>query len=830
MHLMKTRWVLVGIAVGLLIVVGALAVTAAPASQEEPPVQEGQPEGAPPNLGADYMGVSVCKACHADAMKTWEATAHAHFVQEGSEDTVLGDLSDEAAVTITWPDGETRPITLEDITYVLGGQYVQQYVSVQSTDDGSTAYYVLPVQWNIPQSEDQAGKWTPYHPDDWTAPERDWRVACAGCHVTGLTAEMVAEGWEPGRKPELGVTCEACHGPGGEHIKKPAENPMVSNPDPQICGQCHIQGSDPSGEHGYPVGYQPGLPLDESVFVPAAADDAGVWWPSGHAKTYNAYSEWLTSGHATALETMRASEHAADSCLNCHATRPAALPEEEAAGETAGEETAAWDLAHAQYGVTCTACHNVHPEVDEEGRPVEAQPALLRANAYDTCVGCHSCCSERGEPLLVGGQLHYPVQALFEGWSIIEGIEGIPSTHFEVMGEDSCTTCHMPPTIQIGEYGRVGSHTMDVVFPGEAAEGEPNSCNGCHDNISAEAMQQFIDNTQASVERRLRHTNEALRTAANPPDWVAQALALVGTDGSLGIHNFAYTDALLFAAEVELGLVSPTAQQSFAAVTAEDPAKCAECHRDVHDLWQTSPHANASLSEVFLQDLAARGSPSYCMRCHASGYDPQAETYIFEGVVCSNCHFPVNEGAHPPAPMQATNASALCGQCHSGAHAPTYNEWLVSAHNANGIDCVDCHTPHNNGLVLGDVNTTCGSCHAEALTDEVHMGEDMTCVDCHMPRKLDADGIHVVATGHTMSIDPGTCAECHGNVHVLTADTKPEPETPEERSQIVALETQVAQLQQEARTNWNTGVVGGAIGMLIVAVAAALVLRRGRSS
>ncbi len=818
----KARLIVLGGAFVMLLAVGALTATAAPAAQEEPPPQEGEAAG-PPNLGADYMGASVCKACHADAMKTWQATAHASFVKEASTETVLGDLTDEAAVTITWPDGESRPITLEDITYVLGGRYMQRYISVQTRQDGAQAFYVLPVQWNIPQVEGQEGKWTPYHPDDWAAPERDWRAACAGCHVTGLTAEEVAEGWDI-KKVELNVSCEACHGPGGEHIKKPTENKMVSSPDAQVCGQCHIQGADPSGEHGYPVGYQPGMPFDESVFVPAGAEDAEVWWPSGHAKTYNTYSEWLTSGHASALEDMKASELAEDSCLRCHA------PDTASTGATAsveGAEAAALDLAHAEFGVTCTACHNLHPEVDEAGNLVAEWPALLRGDLYETCVGCHSCCSaDSQEPLLVGGKLHYPVQALFEGWPVIEGIEGIPSAHFEVMGEESCTTCHMVRTVQIGEYGQVGTHTMNVVFPGEAAEGQPDSCNGCHDNVSPEAMQQFIENTQDSVARRLRDAGEALQSATDVPAWVVKAVEFVGTDGSLGIHNFAYTDALLYAVETELGIVETTAERVFAAVTVEDPAQCGTCHRDIHDMWATSPHANASLSNVFLQDLAQRGSPTYCMRCHASGYDPDTEQYVFEGVVCSSCHSTINGAAHPPAPMQAANTSELCGQCHSGAHAPTYNEWLASMHRTKGVDCMDCHTPHNNGLILGDVNTTCGTCHPEALTDEVHMGENMDCVDCHMTRKLDADGIHVVATGHSMSIAPETCAACHGSVHVLTASEEPAPVTPEERSRIAELVATVAQLEQEAQTNWNTGVVGGAIGMFIVAVAAVIILRR----
>ena len=78
---------------------------------------------------------------------------------------------------------------------------------------------------------------------------------------------------------------------------------------------------------------------------------------------------------------------------------------------------------------------------------------------------------------------------------------------------------------------------------------------------------------------------------------------------------------------------------------------------------------------------------------------------------------------HPPAPMPLASASSDCGRCHSGEHAPEYGEWLVSGHSDFNVDCVDCHTPHDNSLRLGDVNATCSDCHSEAMNDEVHMGQ-----------------------------------------------------------------------------------------------------------
>jgi hypothetical protein len=249
-------------------------------------------------------------------------------------------------------------------------------------------------------------------------------------------------------------------------------------------------------------------------------------------------------------------------------------------------------------------------------------------------------------------------------------------------------------------------------------------------------------------------------------------------------------------------------------VPVQDPTTCAECHRDEMRTWQASPHANSSLNDNFLQEFGSQGRPSYCLSCHASGYNAETGDYQFEGVVCGRCHVATSEGEHPPAPISVADAPALCGQCHSGAHAPTYDEWLVSDHSVAGVDCVDCHTPHDNGLVLGDVNTTCGDCHQSAVTDEIHMGADMTCVDCHLTRRMTEGSVHVLTTGHTMAIDPSVCAECHGNTHLLNAEDF--NRSPEEIAEVTELREEITRLEDVASENRYSSIIGGALGMMVL--------------
>jgi len=76
--------------------------------------------------------------------------------------------------------------------------------------------------------------------------------ACLKCHVTafGVAADEIAKGF----KPEMGVQCESCHGPGEAHLKARmaaaaetdpskaapvAASEIVAEPRIEVCQRCH---------------------------------------------------------------------------------------------------------------------------------------------------------------------------------------------------------------------------------------------------------------------------------------------------------------------------------------------------------------------------------------------------------------------------------------------------------------------------------------------------------------------------------------------------------------------------------------------------------------
>jgi predicted CXXCH cytochrome family protein len=742
----------------LLLLIGALMLglgllllnDVRPAFAQDPPV-------------AEYVGASSCASCHRDIGLRHSTSSHALALQDVREDksAIRADFEQGAALrTVTFPEESApRPFTKEDISYLIGsGRYTERYVYRIARD----RYAILPAEWNV-----AAQQWQPYRADYAfpEAPELNWATNCGGCHVTGLTAR--------GRWRDLGVQCEACHGPGSLHVeaaerigRNPSDQDRLilrstihSAQDSQSCGQCHAAGSVPDSGLPYPTDYRPGGDLlAPAVFTLVANDSADHWWASGHAKAANMqFNEWQQS-------------------------------------------------AHAKADVTCVSCHNPHLQ--------EARPFNLRDAPYALCTSCHSDAD-------ASNGLKLPNQQMFEGITLISEVEGIPSPHFTAENKAECATCHMPNVPMDGILK--GSHTQKVILPTQAAEGTADSCTGCHTTTTAEALKQFVDATQNNTRTRLARIRTLI--TANTPAWITTAADFVANDGSSGVHNQRYTAALLFAAEKALGLADAGGVlRAPSEKPIVNPNECAECHQEIYAQWLTSPHARASLSETFVGEYARLNQPSMCMGCHASGYDSKTGSYAFEGVICSTCHTVDLNAPHPPGTITRAESSAACGTCHSGAHAPSYNEWLTSAHSAARIDCINCHTPHNNGLVMGDVNTTCANCHKDAAQENIHMTAEQNCADCHMRVVTDNTG-YLKKTGHTMAVEAGACATCHGDLHAI----EPRPRDGElSRAELERLQGEVARLEVQAQETWLSGLLGGVLGMAIIGAAGFIILRRGR--
>ena len=349
--------------------------------------------------GAIFVGSETCKKCHERTYLEWKTSLHSRMMRDAKREPFanIGDFETPASVLT---------FTKDEVAYTLGSQWKQQYLKKQGDD-----LIVLPAQYNV-----FTGEWKDYFSDK---PEkRDWFKECSGCHATGVDPEKKAF-------VEMGVACEACHGPGSNHVEAiPGyEIPTIiqaSRLTPalaaQICGSCHTRGKDKSGKYAYPKDYQihkgeGNIRLFFNEISSKNEKEAEYFWPSGESRYSNQqYLDWK-------------------------------------------------QCEHAKVGVTCITCHDVHRSksalqtVGEVANPLVIIRSKTRLFEDQLCKSCHTTPQYR-------------------------------SVH-KIHTFGSCVRCHMPRVAKIGEAGDAHSHTFRFMFPENSLKAggldrQPNACNSCH--------------------------------------------------------------------------------------------------------------------------------------------------------------------------------------------------------------------------------------------------------------------------------------------------------------------------------------------------------------
>jgi hypothetical protein len=133
-------------------------------------------------------------------------------MQEATGTTVLGDFSD-VKVDLVFP-----------VKYTFGHFPLQQYL----VDIGKGHLQALNVAWDSRPEEQGGQRWfhlqadediTPEHPFFWTGHFQNWNSRCAECHSTDLEKNFdpVNNSYQTSWS-EINVGCEACHGPGSQHV------------------------------------------------------------------------------------------------------------------------------------------------------------------------------------------------------------------------------------------------------------------------------------------------------------------------------------------------------------------------------------------------------------------------------------------------------------------------------------------------------------------------------------------------------------------------------------------------------------------------------------
>lgn len=407
-----------------------------------------------------YVSSDACAECHADQQHAWHASYHRTMTQVATPEAVLGNFDDIQVtargrkyaldrvgdvywVTMNDPDFPVSPETVVDVPIVMttGSHHMQVYwypSGVARTLGQLPIVYLKETQQWVPRN---ACFLRPT--DEPVSSEMGrWNEDCSQCHATQSRSRVRSEGVFDTHVAELGISCEACHGPGEQHIAlhrdgsdAPGEDPIVNPSDlsshasAQVCGQCHsvrVYREAPRvvSERGH--SYRPGGDLDQTH---------DVWQRDSEAVREFIASRHFPEGKAQALRSVFWDDGMV---------------------RVAGREfNGMLDSAcYVRGEMSCLSCHSMHQDESDERELDEWANDQLTVDALgdEACTQCHTASRY--------GTVH--------------------THHSSESAGSRCYNCHMPHTTY-GLLKAIRSHT--IVSPDIARDrdaGRPNACNLCH--------------------------------------------------------------------------------------------------------------------------------------------------------------------------------------------------------------------------------------------------------------------------------------------------------------------------------------------------------------
>lgn len=418
---------------------------------------------------ASWTGSTTCESCHPDQHATWHRTFHRRMTQHATPATVLGAFNGRPVtywgVTIrpvregdTYYfdrlDGGGRVVERQQVALTVGSRRYQQYVVAGPSRQRGENRYRVPLLWHVKDA-----RWIHLNGAFLDSDRRQrfdshvglWNQNCIFCHNTGPEPGMVnfeelaergrrgepvdavAQGRYVSRVAELGISCESCHAPGGEHAARNrsplrryllhltgAADPTIVNPtrlDPRrqvdLCGQCHGQR------------------------IPNPPQAIQAWMHTG--PLFRAGESLLASASPITIDTPGLPGDPDIFRLRFWNDGTPRLTAHEYQGLTMSR-------CFVKGGLTCSGCHSMHGG-DVNG---QIEPAM-RTNA--ACASCHA------------------------------DLVANPGPHTQHRTESSgstCYACHMPEmTYGVLEVHR--THRIHNPAPADAARhARPDACTSCH--------------------------------------------------------------------------------------------------------------------------------------------------------------------------------------------------------------------------------------------------------------------------------------------------------------------------------------------------------------
>lgn len=315
-----------------------------------------------------YVGSEKCGECHEEDYAQWKRTPHANMLRDARANPDAVAARDYSGV----------PFKGEDIWWTIGSHWIQKYLTFIDND-----YYVLPKYWNLVTND-----WEPYSIFNWR--EKPYTIWCDGCHTTGF---------DPATKSfhEPSIGCEACHGPGENHVGSGGDAGDIVNPAKiakdrrdMICEACHTDGKDTraGGQFPFPAGFRPGENINDyftEFFAPKPKSKKWYWGTVDYKERHRMFMFWQSKFYSTGR-----------ACEVCGFDRGITVKEErymsrdEYCGTCHGKiyKLGTVHSRHSNQVTQCVDCHT--PKVTEGGRRYSIHDHKFDFSGPEyPCVECH---------------------------------------------------------------------------------------------------------------------------------------------------------------------------------------------------------------------------------------------------------------------------------------------------------------------------------------------------------------------------------------------------------------------------------------------------------
>ncbi len=188
-----------------------------------------------------FVGSKSCRDCHAKFYEQWSASKHGTAMQLYSPQFAKAELKPQATDVVIGKQSYRAEIDADQgwIRETSGGKEIRYPIA--HVMGGKNAYYfltpmakgrlqVLPVAYDVKKQlwYDTAGSGVRHFPDrrqqdealPWTDRLFTFNTTCFDCHVSQLATnyDLAADTYRTTWR-EAGISCESCHGPGGDHAR-----------------------------------------------------------------------------------------------------------------------------------------------------------------------------------------------------------------------------------------------------------------------------------------------------------------------------------------------------------------------------------------------------------------------------------------------------------------------------------------------------------------------------------------------------------------------------------------------------------------------------------